>query len=167
MHISPVKLWRIQSIHDERYHAAADDLVRMEPPMQECPTVLVIEDDACLAEVLQLTLELEGYQVRRAACGETALELVQIARPDLVTLDLRSPDLDDHYLLEMLRQDAEAAGPSLPVIVISGGHYRASSTDGVVTVLPKPFAVDELQQVVHTVLATNRWMAPLVAGGPA
>jgi DNA-binding response OmpR family regulator len=116
------------------------------------PTVLVVEDDPGIAEVLQLALELDGYRVALAQCGEEALAFAQAEPPDLITLDLRLPDLDGHYLLEMLQAETAAARP---VIVISAGHYRPCPTDGVVAVLPKPFAVDELQQVVYTVLGSR------------
>jgi DNA-binding response OmpR family regulator len=123
--------------------------------MLATPTVLVVEDDQLIADVIQMTLELEGYRVLLAARGETALELAHAEHPDVITLDLRLPDVDGHYLLEALQPDADAATPAIPVIVISGGHYRPSPTDQVVGVLPKPFTIAELQELVHGVLASD------------
>jgi len=119
--------------------------------MDTRPTVLVIEDDECIAEVLQLALELVDYRVQVAKSGERALELARTKRPDLITLDLRLPDLDGHYVLECLQPEGDH--PTVPIIVISGGHYRACATDGVVAVLPKPFDIDELTQLVRSTLA--------------
>jgi two-component system response regulator MprA len=115
--------------------------------MPACPTVLVVEDDLGIAEVLQLALELDGYRVVLARCGAEALASVHAEPPDLITLDLRLPDLDGHYVLETLQAEV-----TRPVIVVSGGHYRPCATDGVVAVLPKPFVLAELQHIVHTVL---------------
>jgi len=124
------------------------------------PRALVVEDDACVAEVLQLALEWGGYQVRLAPRGQTALEMAQAERPDLITLDLRLPDLDGHYVLEALQPHPERQDAPIPVIVISGGHYRPSPTDQVVAVLPKPFELTELQRVVQAVLATCNLTEP-------
>jgi DNA-binding response OmpR family regulator len=119
--------------------------------MQTAHTVLVIEDDPSLAEVLQLALELEGYQVRIADGGEIALALARTEPPDLITLDLHLPDLDGYYVLECLHP-VDGHRP-VPIIVISGGIYRSSANDGVVGVLPKPFDLDELSQLVRTSVA--------------
>jgi CheY-like chemotaxis protein len=117
------------------------------------PTVLVVEDDVVVADVLQMTLELEGYQVITAQRGEIALAIIEQDPPDLMTLDLRLPDMDGHYLLEVLHG---FGSPSpIPVVVLSGGHYRACATDGVVAVLPKPFAMADLHQVLREALGTR------------
>jgi DNA-binding response OmpR family regulator len=121
------------------------------------PTVLVVEDDAMLADVLQMALELEGCRVLTAERGEAALALVAQERPDFITLDLRLPDMDGHYLLEALHP--EGCPNSIPVVILSGGHYRACASDGVVAVLPKPFAIAELQQVVRTLLTPSAAMS--------
>jgi len=57
-------------------------------------TVLVVEDEASLAEAIELYLRSDGYKTERAGDGERALELFQFAQPDLVILDIGLPKLD-------------------------------------------------------------------------
>jgi len=104
-----------------------------------------------LANILQMSLELEGYKVITAQRGEAALDFIRRKPPDLITLDLRLPDMDGHFLLDTLQQVGSPC--SIPVVILSGGHYRACETDGVVAVLAKPFAIAHLNQVVNTILS--------------
>jgi len=115
------------------------------------PTILVVEDDPHLAEVLRIAFELAGYRVLTAPQGEAAIQLVAQEHPNLITLDLRLPDVDGHYVLEAIQLGG--ATPPIPVIILSGGHYRPCATDGVVAVLPKPFELADLAQTVQALLA--------------
>src|SRR3954449_7178853 len=58
------------------------------------PRVLVVEDDSEIAQVLQRSLRLDGYDVRIAGDGEAALDQAAAYHPDLVILDLGLPKLD-------------------------------------------------------------------------
>ena len=58
------------------------------------PRVLVVEDDDDIADVLQRSLRLEGYEVRIAADGQAALDQAHAFLPDLVILDLGLPKID-------------------------------------------------------------------------
>ncbi len=76
--------------------------------------ILIAEDEAQIAEILDAYLCRAGFRTARAADGETALQLVRSLRPDLVLLDLNLPRRDGFGVLASLRQDG-----ALPVIVIS------------------------------------------------
>jgi len=66
-------------------------------------TVLVVEDEASLAEAIELYLRNDGYKTERAADGERALELFQFVQPDLVILDIGLPKLDGIEVLKRIR----------------------------------------------------------------
>src|SRR6059058_4169355 len=69
------------------------------------PRVLVVEDDEDIAQALQSSLRMEGYEVRAAGDGRTALEHGRSFAPDLVILDLGLPGLDGLEVARSLRAD--------------------------------------------------------------
>lgn len=80
-------------------------------------TVLVVEDDAAIAEVLRLSLEDVGFRVAEAANGHRALALLDGERPSLVVLDLMLPGMDGATFADELRQ--RGLRPGLPILVVS------------------------------------------------
>ena len=84
----------------------------------EQPTVLVVEDDAPEREILRLYLEDAGYRVIPAADGREALRLLADCQPDLITLDMRTPEIDGVAFLDAL--GARPLKRHVPVILISG-----------------------------------------------
>lgn len=72
------------------------------------PTVLIVDDEANLVELIQSYLEKENYQVLTANDGITALELARRLSPDLVILDLMLPGLDGLEVCRQLRQFSDA-----------------------------------------------------------
>ena len=112
--------------------------------------VLVVDDSDAIRELIVVNLELEGYDVRSAADGEQALEVVRQWRPDVVTLDVVMPRLDGFETLGRLRADPATA--DIPVVIVTG---RAQAADrargealGAEAYLPKPFEPAELVSVV-------------------
>lgn len=91
--------------------------------------VLFVEDDASVARMYQLKLELDGYAVEVAVDGLDALEKARTIRPDIVFLDLRLPKLDGLGFLEALRQDPETEG--IPVVILSNWNERELVERGV------------------------------------
>lgn len=84
---------------------------------EEEVSVLFVEDDAAVAEMYRLKLELDGYTVTIAPDGEQGLKLAREKRPDIVFLDIRLPHMDGFSVLEALR--AEKALSHIPVIILS------------------------------------------------
>jgi DNA-binding response OmpR family regulator len=80
-------------------------------------TVLFIEDDAAVAEMYRLKLELDGYTVTIAPDGEQGLKLARESHPDIIFLDIRLPKMDGFAVLEALR--ADDALKHAPVIILS------------------------------------------------
>jgi DNA-binding response OmpR family regulator len=81
--------------------------------------VLVIEDEETMARLCREELEDEGYDVIVALSGLKGLELFRSATPDIVTLDIKLPDLDG---MELLRQ-MKSLRPQVPVIILTAYDY--------------------------------------------
>ena len=75
-------------------------------------TVLVVEDEARLAETLRYNLEGEGFRVRTASDGVEGLSLARSLQPDLVLLDLMLPALDGVGVLRGIREDSQVPCPA-------------------------------------------------------
>jgi two-component system OmpR family response regulator len=80
------------------------------------PKILLIDDEENLCGLYATLLERKGYEVLVAQSGSYGLDLYHRARPDLIVLDLRMPDMDGITVLRKLRgMDAQ-----IPVIILSG-----------------------------------------------
>ena len=86
-------------------------------PSSDDVRVLFVEDDAAIAQMYRLRLELDGYQVEVAGDGEVALEMARSSAPDIIFLDLRLPKLDGLEVLETLRSDPLTK--TVPVVILS------------------------------------------------
>ncbi|GAA3034262.1 response regulator transcription factor [Kitasatospora albolonga] len=115
--------------------------------------VLVVEDDATVAEVVTSYLTRAGYRTVHAADGLTALELARQSQPQLVVLDLMLPGLDG---LEVCRRLRAAGGPPVPVVMLTARGDEADRILGLETgaddYVTKPFSPRELVLRVTSVL---------------
>jgi excisionase family DNA binding protein len=82
------------------------------------PTVLVVDDDPGVRQVVRLSLELEGYRVKEAAGAEEGLAAVENDAPDLILLDVMMPHVDGWEMLRRI-QERHGAG-SIPIVMFSG-----------------------------------------------
>jgi len=107
------------------------------------PRVLVVEDDHEIAQVLQRSLRLEGYEVRVAVDGQAALETANDFVPDLVILDLGLPKVDGIEVARRLRQ-----ADDVPILILTARDAVESRVEGLDTgaddYLVKPFERQEL-----------------------
>jgi CheY-like chemotaxis protein len=119
------------------------------------PNILVVDDDPALRRILQMTLELEGYQITLAENGEEALRaLARTPLPDVVILDVMMPKVDGLQVLQQARQHPRTA--DIPVILLTA---RRDADDlwegwrrGVDYYITKPFDVEDLLRVLDKVL---------------
>jgi two-component system, OmpR family, response regulator len=106
--------------------------------------VVVVDDEASLTDLLSMALRYEGWDVRTAADGHTALSLVREFRPDVVVLDIMLPDLDGMRVLSRLRSD----GTDVPVLFLTAKDSLddrvAGLTAGGDDYVTKPFSLEEL-----------------------
>jgi CheY-like chemotaxis protein len=84
--------------------------------------VLFVEDDASVAHMYRLKLELDGYTVDVAGDGLLALEKARTQRPDIIFLDIRLPKLDGLSVLEALRKDPSTE--RIPVVILSNWNEQ-------------------------------------------
>jgi CheY-like chemotaxis protein len=81
------------------------------------PSVLIVEDEQILADLIKEELEKQGYATVSAADGQQGWDLAKIHKPDVILLDLLMPVMDGYAFLQLLRQDPELKGT--PCIVVS------------------------------------------------
>ena len=119
-------------------------------------TVLVVDDEPTIAEVVARYLERAGYVTATAGDGLEALRLAAERRPDLIVLDLMLPGLGG---LEVLRQLGESDGPRTPVILLTAKGEQDDKLVGLGSgaddYVVKPFSPSELVARVDAVLQTR------------
>jgi DNA-binding response OmpR family regulator len=113
------------------------------PDYERTPRVLVVEDDDAIAQVLQRSLRMEGYEVRIAGDGVAGLDEAHAFLPDLVILDLGLPRLDGVEVAKKLRLTDDV--PILVLTARDGVEARVEGLDaGADDYLVKPFERQEL-----------------------
>ena len=124
--------------------------------MKGLATVLVVEDESAIADLLEMVLTDEGYRVLLAANGRQGLErLAEGPRPDLVISDYMMPVLDGAGLIQAMRDSA--AQRDIPCIVMSSmpeASVRERVTDYAAFVR-KPFRLVAIVTLVAAVLGTT------------
>ena len=116
--------------------------------------VLICDDDPVILRLIQVNLELEGYEVLVAHHGEEAIEVAQAERPDLIILDIMMPKLDGYQTCKRLKADESTE--AIPVVFLSA---KAQQSDiekgkayGVAEYLTKPFDPNDLVDLVERLL---------------
>ena len=124
-------------------------------------TVVCIEDEPGVIELIRLILERRGLKVVGAVSGMEGLEVVRQVKPSLVLLDLMMPGMDGWEVYR--RMKADAMMKTIPVIIVTA---KAEGIDEVLAkhiakvddYIKKPFSLQELLQAIERVL--NRKMTP-------
>ncbi len=119
--------------------------------------ILVIEDEAHIADGIQLNLTLQGYGVSIASDGIDGLEQWRSWKPDLIVLDIMLPMIDGFSILKTIRQEDE----KIPVLILSA---RGDTKDkvkglryGVDDYLSKPFDLEEFLLRVARLIRKKGW----------
>jgi two-component system OmpR family response regulator len=106
--------------------------------------VVVVDDEASLSDLLGMALRYEGWDVRTAADGHSALSIIREFRPDVVVLDVMLPDIDGLQVLKRMRAD----GRDVPVLFLTAKDALddriAGLTAGGDDYVTKPFSLEEL-----------------------
>jgi CheY-like chemotaxis protein len=115
-------------------------------------TILIVDDEADVADVVRATLQDEGYRVVVASNGAEGLERLNNTHPDLLICDVMMPFMDGTAMCRQVRKDP--AYQHLPIIIASVMdqatiNEKLSSHDGF---LRKPFRLAELVNMVDTLL---------------
>jgi DNA-binding NtrC family response regulator len=124
----------------------------MEADMVNSPkTILLVDDDGSVREVVKMALESWGYSVSVAEDGEEALSIVRVHEPSVVLSDIIMPRLDGLSLLGRLRQ----WNPGIAVILLTAHPTRAvalsAMKEGAADVLTKPIDFTRLKHVLERI----------------
>ena len=117
--------------------------------------ILVVEDDPLIGQVIEVTLEEAGYAVVWHERGRQAVDAAADLQPCAVLLDLMLPDIDGQEVLRFLRRDPRTE--SIPVVIVSAVSSTLTEDERalVQAVLPKPFAIDRLVEIIRAVQRTG------------
>ena len=137
----------------------SDERKRAAPALWGSGAILLVEDEDMVRSVAERALSRQGYQVRAAAHGEEALEILeQVERDgggfDLVVSDVMMPVMDGPTMVRRMRETR----PALPILFMSGyaeEQLRKSIALDNVSFLPKPFSVQQLAEAARDALAAQ------------
>ena len=111
-------------------------------------TILVVDDERELREVVSLYLEKEGYRILQAGDGVTAVKIFHDEKPDLVILDLMLPDIPGEKVCNAIRESHDT-----PIIMVTsrvGDKHRARAIElGVNDYLGKPYQDSQLLDAIR------------------
>ncbi len=114
-------------------------------------TVLVVDDEEAILEILEMNLRREGYQVLTSQTGQQALDEVKKREPDLILLDIGLPDLDGFEVCRRIRAFSE-----VPVVMVTAREDDVDKIVGLETgaddYVVKPFNPKELMARVKAIL---------------
>jgi two-component system OmpR family response regulator len=126
--------------------------------------VLVVDDEVALSDLVSMALRYEGWEVRTAADGATAVRAAQSFRPDAVVLDVMLPDIGGLEVLRRLR----AQTPYVPVLFLTARDAVEDRIAGITAggddYVTKPFSLEE---VVARLRGLIRRANAVVSGGDA
>lgn len=118
-------------------------------------TILVVDDEFLIADVLTFALEDEGYAVVTASNGRKALDLFETARPALVVTDFMMPVMNGLELARAIRR--HPAGAGTPILLMSGAQAEIARghRDLFAGVFDKPFVVGEIVAAVRDLVSPD------------
>jgi two-component system, OmpR family, alkaline phosphatase synthesis response regulator PhoP len=121
-------------------------------------TILIVEDEKNIAELVKYNLEQEGFSVQHASRGDTGLEQARKTKADLIILDLMLPGLDGIEICKILKQNEKTA--AIPIIMLTA---KTQESDRIVGLelgaddyVSKPFSPRELVARVKAVLRRGK-----------
>ncbi len=130
-------------------------LARSGPGRQQSgPSVLLVDDDDGMREVVRLELEREGYDVQEAASADEGLAAIENRKPELVLLDVMMPQVDGWEMLRRI-QERHGAG-AIPVLMFSGQlddeARRQAASSGARGFVGKGFDLEDLIEQAKTIV---------------
>lgn len=121
-------------------------------------TLLIVEDDLDIAEMLDAYFRVQGYNVLTANWGEDGVRLCNSSHPDLVILDIRLPDIDGFTVAERLRSNRRTG--DIPIIFLTERRERNDRLRGLSLraedYITKPFDIQELRLRVRNALHSSK-----------
>lgn len=128
--------------------------------------ILVVEDEAPLADVLKFRLEASGFSVTMAVDGQEALQKAREEAPDMILLDLMLPKIDGYKVCRLLKFDEKYK--HIPIIVLSARKQECdvelASEMGADSFVSKPYHFNDLLEKMNSLLGAK---SPESCGDPA
>ncbi len=123
---------------------------------EEPALILIVDDEAAIAETLAEFVGDLGYMAMVAYNGQQALELARERWPALVITDLMMPLLDGIHLVAELRSEAaERAIPSPPIVLLTAVSTRSVNGVRVEALIAKPFDLNQLEKIINRLLGAT------------
>ncbi len=142
---------QVQALPSEPAIQNGQDEISMTTSVIGASTILVIDDDASVQDIMQRFLSREGFNVILAASGQAGLKLAREQAPDVILLDVRMPNMNGWEVLSRLKADPELA--SIPVVMVTIEDDKALGTAlGAVDYLLKPVDHDRLLTLLQPYL---------------
>jgi len=128
-------------------------------------TILVVDDSPDLVEILRITLESKGFNVRCAYSGKDLFASLEEQKPDLILLDIMMPQMDGLELLTRLKENSDTA--SIPVILLTAKVQHEDLLRGYEMgadyYITKPFTPTQVLDAINLVLGEYQGQS---VGGP-
>ncbi len=125
------------------------------------PTLLIVEDDLDIADMLNAYFRVQGYEVLTVNWGEDGVRACQTTPPNLVILDIRLPDIDGFEVARMLRSNRKTK--DIPIIFLTEKRERGDRLRGLELraddYVTKPFDIQELRLRVRNALLRSKQVA--------
>lgn len=122
------------------------------------PTILIVDDEEDVLDLLTVVFEREGFRTLVASDGKTALTLAYDETPDVILLDVMMPAMDGWQVLRALKVDERTS--RIPVAMVSarteGRDKIIGLQEGAVSYVEKPFSTMELVTEVRAILDRKR-----------
>lgn len=123
-------------------------------------TLLIVDDDSRIRELLTEALGAVGYATIQAADGQEALDLMRTEPVDCVIADIKMPEIDGLALLSRIKTE----NPEMPVVMITGFAYQQHKTEAVNAgadgFLMKPFRLAKIEEVLGRILSEDYRSGP-------
>ncbi len=115
---------------------------------QDITTIIVIDDDKAVLELIDRQLSKQGYKIITTDSAQTGIQLTRSVQPDLVLLDIQMPETGGWEVLRVLK--ADKATRECPVAILSVVDERRKALEmGAVELISKPFNVDKLDRLIE------------------
>ena len=135
-------------------------------PTESSPTILVVEDDPTIRNLVLTTLDTQGFRHLSESTGRGAIAASASSAPDVVLLDLGLPDIDGIEVVRAIRSWSQ-----MPIIVVSARSEDADKIGaldaGADDYLTKPFSVGELLARIRTTLRRLNYQSPAQGQEPS
>jgi CheY-like chemotaxis protein len=136
----------------------AHGAVEVEQATSVAPLVLLVEDNPANIHLFCGYLETKGYELLLAEDGQTAIELTQRHRPDLILMDIQMPRMDGLVAIQTIRDDPDAQLAAIPIVAVTAlamsGDLEKCLAAGANAYLAKPVKLKQLHATMQHLLGS-------------